>query len=82
MDDVYGRVVEERVERRVGAGDAERIGAGRSTLGRAAKHASDLHADPAQLLDVNGPDEPRADDGSADLGDPPHAVAHLLARTA
>ena len=29
-----------------------------------------VHADPAQLLDVDGPDEPGADDGGADAREP------------
>ena len=78
VDDVDGRVREHLVQRLVGVRDAERLGPGRATLRRAAEDAAHLDADPAQLLDVDGPDEPRADDGRADLGNPPRAqLTHL-----
>ena len=84
VDDVDGRVVEERLQRGVGARDAERLGPRRAALRGAAKDAADLHADAAQGFDVDGADEARADDGRADVGDPPHATIHhhWLVRTA
>ena len=78
MDDVDGRIVEEVVEGGVGARDAEARRPRGSTLRRAAEHAADLDADAPKRLDVDGPDEARADDGGADVGDPCHEVAHPL----
>ena len=80
MDDVDERIVEQLVERCVGARDAERVRPDAATLRRAAEHAAHLDADPAQRLDVHRSDESRADDGRADVGDPPHALlTHLPA---
>ena len=80
VDDLDRRVVEQGLERGVGAVDAERPGALLAAFRRAAEDAADLHADPAQLLDVDGADEARADDGRADVGDPPHAPTCSLRR--
>ena len=83
VDDLDRRVLQEGLERRVGARHAQGVGAGRAALGRAAEHAAHLDADAAQLLDVDGPDEARADDRGADVGDPPHdLLTHLLVRAA
>ena len=75
--DVHGidrRVVEQRLERRIGARDAERRGPRLASFRRAAQHAADLDADPAQGLDVDRADEARADDRGSDVGDPAHAL--------
>ena len=78
VDDLDRGIVQQLVERRVGARDAERVGPEAPSLGRAAEHAANLDTDPAQRLDVHRPDEARADDGRADVGDPPHALlTHL-----
>ena len=74
MDGVDRRVVEQGLERRVGARDAERLGPGRAAFRGAAEHAADLDADAAQGFDVDRADEARADHGRADVGDPPHAT--------
>jgi hypothetical protein len=69
MDDLDAVVGEELVEVRVGLRDAERLGARGAALRAAAQDAVDLDADPAQGLDVDGPDEARADDGGSDGGE-------------
>jgi hypothetical protein len=74
MDHVDRRIIQELVEGRVGARHAEGIRADPAAFGAAAQDAADLDSDPSQLLDVDGADEPRADDGRADLGDTPHAL--------
>ena len=79
VDDVDVGIGEEVVERGIGAGDAQGGRPGRTALWRAAEHAANLDADPAQGFDVDGADEARADDGGADVGDRPHALIHLLA---
>ncbi len=66
VDDAHGTVSEDLLERGVGVADAERIGPGRAALARASEDAADVDPDPAELLDVDGPDESRADDGGAD----------------
>ena len=73
VDDLDARVVEQVVERVVGARDAEDRGPCRATFRGAAEDAVDPDADAPERLDVDGADEPRADDGRADVGDPPHA---------
>ena len=80
VDHLDRRVVEHGLERGVGAVDAERPGAFLAAFRRAAEDAAHLHADPPQLLDVDGPDEARTDDGRADVGDPPHAPTCSLRR--
>ena len=63
----------------IGARDAEGLGPDPAALRRAAEDAANLDPDPAQRLDVDGADEARADDGRADVGDPPHALfTHLF----
>ena len=79
VDDVDRLVAEEVVEGGVCARDAEAGRTSGAALGRAAEHAADLDADAAERLDVDGPDEARADDRGADVGDPCHEVAHPLA---
>ena len=74
VDDLDRRVVEERIERWVGARHAKRLRPGIAAFRRAAEDAPNLDADPAQRLDVDRADEARADDGRADVGDPPHAL--------
>ena len=73
MDDLDRRVREQVVEGVVGAGHSERGGALRATRRGAAQDTTDIHADAPERLHVDGPDEARADDGRADVGDPPHA---------
>ena len=80
VDDVDRLVGEDVVEARVRVPDAEAIGARGAPLRRAAEDAAHLHADSPQLLDVDGPDEARTDDGRADVGDPPHAPTCSLRR--
>ena len=63
------RVREELVERRVRRGHVQGAGARRATLRAAAEDAAHVDADPAQRLDVDGPDEPGADDGGTDVGE-------------
>ena len=70
-------VSEQRVEVRVGPVDTERARARRPTLRTAAEDATQLDPDAAKGFDVDRPDEPGPDDGSADVGDPDHAGATL-----
>ena len=72
VDDVDGRVREDLVEGRVGVADAQGVGPGRAALRGAAEDAADVDADAAELLDVDRPDEPGADDGGTDVGEPAH----------
>jgi hypothetical protein len=76
VDRVDGRVIEQLVERGIGLGDTECLGARRSALRGAAQHAAHADADPPQRLHVDRADEACADDGRADVGDPPHAADH------
>ena len=72
VDDVDGRVGEDLVEGGVGVADAQGVGPGGAALRGAAEDAADVDADPAELLDVDGPDESGADDGGTDVGEPAH----------
>ena len=53
------------------------LGAGQDVTG-VDIHAAHLDADAPKILNVDGPDEARADDGGAEVGDPCHEVAHPL----
>jgi hypothetical protein len=53
--------------------DAKGAGPLGGALGAASQHPAHLDPDPSQRLYVDRPDEPRPDDGGADLGDGPHA---------
>ena len=66
VDDVDAGVGEEVVERRIARATPSAVGAAAPRSGRAAEHAADLDADPAQRLDVDGADEAGPDDGGAD----------------
>ena len=70
MDHVHARVREQLVEVGVGRRHLEGAGALVAALGGGAQQAVHLDAEPAQVLDVHGADEPAADDGSADVGEP------------
>ena len=74
VDGVDRRVVQQRLERRVGPRDAERLRPGRATFRGAAENAAHLDADAAQRFDMDRADEARADHGGADVGDPPHVT--------
>src|SRR3954452_1566280 len=52
--------------------DAHRLGSGRASLSCASQDAPDVNADPAELLDVDGSDEPGADHGGTDVGERGH----------
>ena len=79
MDDVDGRVCEDRFEGWIGARDAERLRLGLAMFRRDFEDAAHLDADPPQLLYVDGADETRADNGRADVGEPPRAGAVVFA---
>ncbi len=83
VDDVDGVVRQQVLKGVVGAWDAERVDPRLATFRRAAEHAADLHADPPQCLHVDRADEPRPDDGGADVGDRSHrcCLTHWLVRT-
>jgi hypothetical protein len=70
MDDVHRGIREECVETLVRLRDAEREGAFRASLGRAAQDTSNLDADPTQRLNMDRPDETGSDDGRPDLSQP------------
>ena len=80
VDHLDRRVVENGLERGIGAVDAQRPGAFLAPFRRAAQDSAHLHADPPQLFDVDSPDEARPDDGRADVGDPPHTPTCSLRR--
>src|SRR5438094_8692393 len=78
VDDVHRIVGQERLEGRVGAGHTQLSGTRLAAFWRAPEHAANLDADPAQLLNVDGADEPGADHRGADA----RALAHALSVTA
>ena len=59
MDDADGLVVEQRLEGRIGLGDAEGGGPLGAALGAAAEDPAHVDADAPQRLDMDGPDEAR-----------------------
>src|SRR5947199_1524274 len=77
VDDVHRIVGQERLEGRVGAGHTQLSGTRLAAFRRAPEHAANLDADPAQLLNVDGADEPGADHRGADA----RALAHALSVT-
>src|SRR5436305_8914600 len=72
VDHVDVLVGEDVVERRVRVPDAQRLRPGGAALGTAAEDAAYVDTDPAERLDVDGPDEPGADDGGTDVGERAH----------
>jgi hypothetical protein len=78
MDDVNAVVRKEVVERLVRPNDAQRVRPLSSALGRAAQDATNLYADAAQRLDVDGADEAGPDDGGADARDSRRSQRPLL----
>ena len=67
VDDVDPVVVEQLVQRGVGAADVDLLRAGGGAVARGAEQAGDVDADPAQGLDVHRADEAAADHGGADV---------------
>ena len=80
VDHVDAVVGKEVVQAHVGAGDAQGVGADRTTLRGTSEDAADLHTDAPQRLDVDGPDEARADDRGSDISDPGHRYGGHLSR--
>jgi hypothetical protein len=72
VNDVDRRVGEDVVQGPVGVTDTQRVGPRRAALRRAAEDAAHVNTDPAELLDVDGPDEAGPDDGGTDVGEPAH----------
>ena len=74
VHDVDGGVRQDVVERSVGVADAQPCRTCRAPLRRAAEDAAHVDADPAELLDVDGPDEPGPDDRGTDVGERAHSA--------
>ena len=78
VDDLDALVGEQLVEARVGLRQAELARpAARRAPATTSRRPCDADADAAQRLDVDGADEPAADDGGADVADASHAGQHL-----
>jgi hypothetical protein len=73
VDDLDPAVVENLIEAGVRRGHAQLVRACRRAVLARAKHTVNLDADPAQPFDVDGADEPAADDGSSDVTETPHS---------
>jgi hypothetical protein len=67
VDDLDRRITEQGIEVGIRLPDAKGLGPRGATLGRAAEHATHVHPDAAQGLDVDGADEARPDDRGADV---------------
>ena len=75
MNYLDGVIREKLIQRSVGTRDTQSLCASRATFWRAAQDAANLHADPAQSLNVHRADEPRTDDSCAGVSGPPHEVS-------